>query len=70
MISNSLVHQLHKPEVFWEELKRLGKPGAAVFVMDLIRPDSDEEAKRLVESKSNLEAVRIDETYLLITGLI
>ncbi len=50
VISNSLVHQLPDPKAFWAEVKRLAKPGAAVFVMDLFRPASDLEARRIVEA--------------------
>ena len=40
VVSNSLLHHLADPAVLWESLKRWGKPGASVFVMDLRRPDS------------------------------
>lgn len=50
VISNSLVHQLPDPKAFWSEVKRLAAPGAAVFVMDLFRPASDLEARRIVEA--------------------
>jgi ubiquinone/menaquinone biosynthesis C-methylase UbiE len=49
VMSNSLLHHLAEPRVLWESAKRWGKPGAPVFVMDLIRPDSPEEAARLVD---------------------
>jgi SAM-dependent methyltransferase len=38
LISNSLLHHLHDPAVLWQELRRLGRPGAGVLVMDLRRP--------------------------------
>ncbi len=49
VIVNSLLHHLPEPQVLWETIKRCAAPGAAVFVMDLLRPDSPEEARRLVE---------------------
>jgi len=49
VISNSLIHHLPDPLVFWEEVKRLGKTGSAVFVVDLFRPASMEEASAIVE---------------------
>ncbi|MGZ8215692.1 class I SAM-dependent methyltransferase [Methylomagnum sp.] len=48
VISNSLLHHLADPAVLWESVKRWGQPGAAVFVMDLRRPDSPEQAAALV----------------------
>ncbi|MDQ3622562.1 MAG: class I SAM-dependent methyltransferase [Verrucomicrobiota bacterium] len=47
VISNSLLHQLHDPQTLWECVKRFAAPGALVFVMDLRRPASLEEAERL-----------------------
>jgi 2-polyprenyl-3-methyl-5-hydroxy-6-metoxy-1,4-benzoquinol methylase len=48
-ISNSLVHHLPNPLQFWHKLRQLVKPGAPVLVMDLIRPDSPEEAQAIVD---------------------
>lgn len=55
VISNSMLHQLHNPAVFWDEIKRLGKPGAAVFTIDLVRPDSKEDAERIVKEGARKE---------------
>ena len=49
IISNSLLHHLHEPGVHWETVKAMGRPGTRVFVVDLFRPGSREEAKSLVE---------------------
>ena len=49
VISNSLLHHLPEPSVFWREVARLGKTGAAVLIMDLFRFPSPEEAKTYVE---------------------
>ncbi len=48
IISNSLLHHLHDPAVLWQTILRDGAPGAAVFVMDLRRPDSVAAVKALV----------------------
>ncbi|WP_019558926.1 trans-aconitate 2-methyltransferase [Thioalkalivibrio sp. ALE12] len=48
IISNSLLHHLHDPAVLWQAIRRDGAPGAAVFVMDLRRPDSTESVQALV----------------------
>jgi 2-polyprenyl-3-methyl-5-hydroxy-6-metoxy-1,4-benzoquinol methylase len=49
IISNSLLHHVPNPFQFWYAIKTLAKPGAPVLVMDLIRPDSPEEAQAIVD---------------------
>jgi ubiquinone/menaquinone biosynthesis C-methylase UbiE len=56
VVSNSLLHHLPKPAVFWQEVLRLGRPGAALLVMDLHRPDSEERAHVIVEANAADEA--------------
>ena len=60
--SNSLLHHLHDPTVLWSEVRRIANPGAPVFVMDLIRPDSEHEAQRLVDlyAENDPEVLRRD----------
>jgi trans-aconitate methyltransferase len=48
VLSNSLLHHLHDPAVFWRTVRQVGRPGAAVVVMDLRRPDSEAEVDSLV----------------------
>lgn len=48
VISNSLLHHLADPAVLWDAVRRWGKPGAPVFVMDLMRPDDAEQVEHLV----------------------
>lgn len=50
IISNSLLHHLNNPQVLWDCVQAFGRPGTAVFVMDLLRPDSPVEAERLVDT--------------------
>ncbi|MEK6852504.1 MAG: class I SAM-dependent methyltransferase [Nanoarchaeota archaeon] len=49
VISNSLLHHLPNPKVFWEEVKRLARDESAIYVKDLLRPKSKYDAKALVE---------------------
>ncbi len=52
IVSKDLLHHLPDPMVFWEEVKRLGRPGTALYVMDLLRPATPDDAKTIVESVS------------------
>jgi len=49
IFSNSLLHHLADPMVLWRSIQQHAKPGAPVFVMDLLRPDDEETAKAFVE---------------------
>jgi trans-aconitate methyltransferase len=49
VVSNSLLHHLPEPMTLWESVLQLGAPGAAVQVMDLARPDDEEQARNLVD---------------------
>lgn len=50
ILSNSLLHHLHEPQVLWRSIRAAAKPGALVLVMDLTRPASAGQAAALVES--------------------
>jgi ubiquinone/menaquinone biosynthesis C-methylase UbiE len=49
IISNSLLHHLHEPDVLWKSIKQFGSSGSRVFVMDLMRPESEEVAREFVD---------------------
>lgn len=49
VICNSLLHHLVEPQVLWHTVKQFSRPGSRVFVMDLMRCESSEEATRLVQ---------------------
>jgi SAM-dependent methyltransferase len=49
ILSSSLLHHLAEPGTLWDSLRQLGRPGTRVFVMDLLRPGSTQQADRLVE---------------------
>lgn len=53
--SNSLLHHLHDPQGLWRSVRLAGAPGAAVLVMDLFRPESEEAAQAIVERYSGGE---------------
>jgi trans-aconitate methyltransferase len=49
LVSNSLLHHLHDPQVLWRSLLQLGAPGALVVVRDLRRPSDQQTLEALVE---------------------
>ena len=49
IVSTSLLHHLHKPEVLWRTISEQASAGTRVFVVDLVRPASLDEVTRLVE---------------------
>jgi ubiquinone/menaquinone biosynthesis C-methylase UbiE len=55
VLSKDLLHHLPDPRVLWNEVKRLGKPGAAVYVMDLVRPESEDAARAMVAEGAGSE---------------
>jgi ubiquinone/menaquinone biosynthesis C-methylase UbiE len=55
VISNSLLHHLHDPAVLWNEVRALAKPQSTVFVIDLLRPESKDAARAMVEKYSGNE---------------
>lgn len=48
VFSNSLLHHLADPDVFWTALRDRAGPGGRVFVMDLLRPPTREIAAEFV----------------------
>lgn len=49
LLSNSLLHHLHDPQVLWRAVGQLAAPGAAIYIKDLRRPASPEAALALRE---------------------
>jgi ubiquinone/menaquinone biosynthesis C-methylase UbiE len=50
VLSKDLLHHLPDPSALWHEVARLGRSGAVVYVMDLIRPDTPDAARDIVET--------------------
>lgn len=55
VLSKDLLHHLPDPRVLWNEVTRLGRPGAAVYVMDLVRPDTEDTARAMVKEGAGSE---------------
>jgi SAM-dependent methyltransferase len=48
VVSNSLLHHLHDPQVLWRSVAQLAGPGACVYIKDLRRPASAQAALELM----------------------
>lgn len=60
--SNSILHHLHDPQVLWRVVRKAARPGAHVFIMDLLRPETAEQARHLIEqyARDEPEVLRRD----------
>jgi ubiquinone/menaquinone biosynthesis C-methylase UbiE len=63
ILSKDLLHHLPDPSVLWREARRLGRSGAVVHVMDLVRPPSPAEARRIVDSVAASEDPILQEDF-------
>jgi len=63
ILSKDLLHHLPDPMVLWQEAARLGRSGAIVFVMDLMRPDTPQAARHIVETVAGGEHPILKEDF-------
>lgn len=63
IMSKDLLHHLPDPIVFWKEIKSLSRKGTLIYVMDLVRPEQESEAEKIVQSVSGNEAAVLKEDF-------
>ncbi|WP_411824375.1 class I SAM-dependent methyltransferase [Leptospira sp. 'Mane'] len=63
IFSNSLLHHLTDPYDFWSAVQRSTNEDSFIFIADLLRPDSFEEAKRLTEKYAKDEKTILKEDF-------
>ncbi len=49
IISNSLLHHLHRPAALWETIAAYASAGTRIYVVDLFRPETSDVARRLID---------------------
>jgi 2-polyprenyl-3-methyl-5-hydroxy-6-metoxy-1,4-benzoquinol methylase len=49
IVSNSLLHHLHNPDVLWQAIRQHSNSETVLFIADLCRPDSNKKAKQTVD---------------------
>ncbi len=55
VVSNSLLHHLQDPMILWEAVHTCANKGAPILIMDLMRPEKEEDAFAIVEKYSGDE---------------
>jgi ubiquinone/menaquinone biosynthesis C-methylase UbiE len=55
IISNSLLHHLHRPAVLWETIAAYASAGTRIYVADLRRPQTSDAARRMVDTYAAAE---------------
>ena len=63
IICNSLLHHLADPHILWQTIAAKAKKGAPFLVMDLLRPQSLEEARNLVLQYANDTPMRLQKDF-------
>jgi 2-polyprenyl-3-methyl-5-hydroxy-6-metoxy-1,4-benzoquinol methylase len=63
IFSNSLLHHLPDPLPMWREIRRLARPGAIVFVRDLVRPQTYDLAEEMVEQYAGRESPTLQQEF-------
>ena len=63
IVSNSLAHHIPNPFQFWYAIKTLAKSGAPVLIMDLLRPESPEEARAIVDQYAANEPKQLQHDF-------
>lgn len=63
IFSNSILHHVDNPVAFWKEAARVAKPGALIFLRDLLRPATPQAARALVETYTPNEHPLLKEDF-------
>ncbi len=63
VISNSILHHIDGVHAFWCETRRVAGPGRCLFLRDLSRPHSKDEAARLVQEYAGTESAMLQEEF-------
>lgn len=56
VVSNSILHHVADPNLFWREVARMLPRGGQVFMRDLMRPDTIQDAQALVDEYARDES--------------
>jgi ubiquinone/menaquinone biosynthesis C-methylase UbiE len=63
IFSNSILHHISKTESLWCEVARLCRKGGMIFFRDLCRPESEAQARQIVQQYAGTESQLLQEEY-------
>ncbi len=63
VLSNSLLHHLHQPDVLWQTVRDCAATGCAVLIMDLFRPHSKQKARDIVRMYAGDESPVVQQDF-------
>ncbi|MEO6434394.1 MAG: class I SAM-dependent methyltransferase [Tepidisphaeraceae bacterium] len=63
IFSNSLLHHMPDPVPMWREIRRLARPGAVIFLRDLLRPATHDRVEEIVEQYAGRESELLREEF-------
>ena len=63
IFSNSLLHHMPDPIPLWREIRRLARPGAVVFIRDLLRPPTYDRVEEIVSTYAGSESGLLQEEF-------
>lgn len=63
VISNSLLHHLSDPAALWQSIRSCSRKSSPVFVMDLLRPRSTDDARMLVRHHASDASPVVQEDF-------
>ncbi len=55
IVSNSLLHHLHEPQHLWSTVQQYADANTAIFICDLLRPESKQHAQNMLEQYAKHE---------------
>ena len=70
IVSNSLLHHLHEPQHLWATVRQYSDANTAIFICDLLRPESKQLAQSMLEqyAKHEPEVLRHDFYHSLLAA--
>lgn len=63
VFSNSILHHIDETHALWAEVRRLASPNATFFFRDLARPESEDEARAIVQRYASDESALLQEEF-------
>lgn len=63
ILSTSFLHHLHQPDILWQTIKEYSTSETKIFIVDLSRPEDENEAHRIVNEFAKYEPDVLKEDF-------